>query len=507
MKPHYLLPCVLLAACQEYGVAGGIRAEDVAPAIEASPSVLAFGDLQPGQVQAQSFTVTNRGNAILDVEDVLVGGSASFRLLTAVPDLLPGESAQVDVEFTPLDPANAGFIEIASNDPATPRARVELYGGGLLPDLVITPSTHDFGDVWPGCRRSQPFRVENIGLAPITIERVAQTGAGYTLDRGLQSAPLTLEPGDTWTLEVEFASEALGEFAGALHLATDDAAGVHVAHQSARAVEAPTLTDRWTQAEYGSDQTDIIFWVDGSGSMGDDEELVAQNFEVFTDRLTEIRGDWRILVTSRSSGCPVTDYLTPDTADKSAAFTEALTRTDAVEAGLTALRNALAEAGDGGCNEGFLREDASKVGILVSDEVEQSSKTWGAMVGEIRTYAPGAVINAVAGPVPSGCSTAEAGTGYFEAATDTGGQFLSICEADWASHLEALAETVGRVATNKFYLSEEPVPSTIVVRVDGEERADWRYDDKDNVVVFDEATMPAPGAEIEITYGYVDDCG
>lgn len=99
-----------------------------------------------------------------------------------------------------------------------------------------------------------------------------------------------------------------------------------------------------------------------------------------------------------------------------------------------------------------------------------------------------------------------AGTGYYEATVATGGQFLSICDNDWATHLESIATAAASPSTT-FPLSQEPVVDTITVVVDGEGvESGWSYVEAYQMVEFTEDAVPAEGAFIEISYQIQPDC-
>jgi hypothetical protein len=115
-------------------------------------------------------------------------------------------------------------------------------------------------------------------------------------------------------------------------------------------------------------------------------------------------------------------------------------------------------------------------------------------------------VSAIAGPVPSGCASADPGTGYAEAVAATGGVFLSIC-SNWASpsNLALLAEA--SVNQDTYVLTRTPVPATIEVFHNGTLRSasDWTYDASANSVTF-VANIPTEGDTVDITYGGAASC-
>ena len=104
---------------------------------------------------------------------------------------------------------------------------------------------------------------------------------------------------------------------------------------------------------------------------------------------------------------------------------------------------------------------------MVSDEPEQSSTSWSTLVSQIQGYKsnPDDVkLSAVAGDYPGGCSTAAPGAGYHQAVSATGGEYLSICDTNWAKHVETLAAATVE-GLNEYPLSDgSPDPDSIVVR-------------------------------------------
>ena len=179
------------------------------------------------------------------------------------------------------------------------------------------------------------------------------------------------------------------------------------------------------------------------------------------------------------------------------------------ERGFSLAEAALNETGPGGCNEGYLRDDAELHIVGVSDEPEQSPNSWSHYVSlfqGMKRNPDDVVIHAVGGDYPSGCGDNAPYTGFYEATVATGGQFLSICASDWASHLAALAEASAGLM-DSFALTTDPVPETITVRVDGVTHTmGWSYDQGTNSVVFDPDHIPEGGTSIEITYALRGDC-
>ncbi len=182
----------------------------------------------------------------------------------------------------------------------------------------------------------------------------------------------------------------------------------------------------------------------------------------------------------------------------------------AVPDSLLAGQSALAETGSGGCNEDLVREHAVLNLVGIPDEPEQSTNAWSYYLTLFQSYKSDpddVIVHAVGGDYAGGCGTASAYTGLYEATVAAGGQFVSICASDWATSLAAVAEEVAW-GVDSFELSEEAVPGTLVVRIDGVSTTEgWSYDEERNALDFDSEHVPEGGATIEVEYAVRGGCG
>jgi hypothetical protein len=257
---------------------------------------------------------------------------------------------------------------------------------------------------------------------------------------------------------------------------------------------------------------DIVVFTDTSESMGDQLATLAENVDILVSRLDEVDADWQLAAVTGPDGCAQQGVLTGDTPgwqDKFATGIQTPPGEDLVdEWGLYDAGQALAAATPGGCNDGFLREDAYLHIVFISDEDDNSPgfdegdpDYWQPYVDQYVAAKGGDAakvhLSAVGGPQPIGCSSADFAKGYWEAVEATGGQFLSICD-DWEFQIDALADT--SVVQSAFSLEQEPDQDSVRVFVDGLERVDgWVYRDTTNEVVF-EAEAPYAGQEVEVNY-------
>ena len=267
--------------------------------------------------------------------------------------------------------------------------------------------------------------------------------------------------------------------------------------------------DAWTQ-EGRDAELDILWVIDDSASMGEEQGLLAARGAAFAAPLAAAELPFRMAVTTTSAtGELLGGVIDQDSADITASFTSAVS-----SAGVTGNR---AEAGFDAALLGadpandFARAEADLEVVIYADEDDQSSIDSADFVeslGEARDGGRSIVVSAVVGDPPNGCASAtgaaDAGDRYLEAQALTGGARESICASDTDGVLERLAHAVLGLRT-EFTLSALPLLDSMEVTIDGVviPRRDvdgWRYDGGDNSIIFDGWAIPRPGASIMAFY-------
>ncbi len=271
-----------------------------------------------------------------------------------------------------------------------------------------------------------------------------------------------------------------------------------------------TVEDHFVQDDYPP--ADVLFVVDNSASMVEEQERLGANFGAFVELLGTTTADYRIGVTTTdpdNGGVLVGPVLTADTENVIAAFTAI------VSVGTSGNRDeqGLAMAAMGvrdDVNPGFLRGDAYAHVVFVSDEDDHSEGEAERYVDALRQSAPGEGVyaHALVGDEPAGClsgtSAAGAGSRYLAVASELEGLTESICADDYALVLEAIGLQVSGW-NPVFPLTEIAASETIEVNVDGayipEREADgWSYSIGDNAVIFSGRAIPRPGMEVLVSY-------
>ena len=153
-----------------------------------------------------------------------------------------------------------------------------------------------------------------------------------------------------------------------------------------------------------------------------------------------------------------------------------------------------------------LRQDATLVAIFLSDEPDQSTFGLGSIITLADSIKPGTFVPyGIFGDVPSGCTPAngqqaQAGWGYYDLVQHYASQWWSICDSNWGTQMEEIAQSVS--IQSEFSLDEEdPHVDTIRVWINGQLIEEgWEYNPTNNSVVFDFDDAPQPGDSLDIGY-------
>ncbi len=276
-----------------------------------------------------------------------------------------------------------------------------------------------------------------------------------------------------------------------------------------------------TFVQKASAKIDVLWIVDNSASMQQEQANLAANFNAFISVVEDSEVDYQIGVTSTDVdlhggsllGSP--KIIVPGTNAESqfAANVQVGIDGGGHEQGLLAAHTALSEPMISSGNAGFLRADAALAMIFVSDEDDHSF----GMITYYRRFFEQlkgvgnenrVMAAAIVGDQPDGCSnpstgSAAAGTRYHQLAQAVGGNIGSICSDDFGATLNQMGLTVAGL-DRKFTLSDtNPDANSVTVMVDGQPKEQdwetgWWYED--GIISFNGSYVPPPGAVIEVSY-------
>lgn len=136
---------LMLAGCSEYDISA--KEQPIEPAygkIQVTPPIIDFGTVPVGDVAQGFFQIENIGAATLDLGDLTINSDYDGFVLTTTAhgmQLEPGDTADGMVEYTGAIGTQTGKVVVPSDDPETPKARVELIAGADADKPIAVCST------------------------------------------------------------------------------------------------------------------------------------------------------------------------------------------------------------------------------------------------------------------------------------------------------------------------------------------------------------------------------
>jgi len=505
---------VLLPACSGLSVA---EVSSATPTID-------FGTVESGTTKRRGLTLVNGGSSLCLVSDLRTGPGFA---LTGGPiaefELQPGERRVVQVEVTPTSVGPlTGFLRAFVSSPTNPVLLVPLGASGGGDCLVFSVRELDFGNNAIGCRGiPRTVQLVNRCATPIQFTGASVVGSGFTLAApptgSLQSNGTPASVSLTWRTTVA------GSEAGALVIESTQNS------QRVRSVlplwgTAGPASDRFVIPT--TDKVDVLFVVDDSCSMAEEQAQLAANLGTFLIPATQAQTSYHLGLTStdmtftspqagRLRGTP--PYLTAVTPNLVSTmgqrFVDLGVGGAAVEETLSPAIAALTPPLSNGPHAGFLRDDATLAIIGVSDADDQSPlpvSTYALLLASLK--GPNAVSFSAFTPLgttpPMGCAYDLApGTRTQNAVSLLRGVSEEICTTTWAT---ALANVGTRVFGPRVdYTLRAPVMGgSVTVLINGSPVSPitpsgatvWTFSAATNTVSFALAFAPQPGATVTVSY-------
>jgi Abnormal spindle-like microcephaly-assoc'd, ASPM-SPD-2-Hydin/Cep192 domain 4/HYDIN/CFA65/VesB-like, Ig-like domain len=183
-----------------------------------NPTPVAFGNVNVNGSANQTVTLTNPGNATLNITAASITG-ASYTMTLAPTSINAGANTTFTVTFAPTSAGSApGSISITSNAPNSP-ATIALSGTGTQPQISANPTSVSFGTVTVGNSNSQPITLKNNGNATLTFSQITVAGTGFS-QSGL-STSTTIAAGGTTSFNAVFTPSSATAVTGSITLTTN----------------------------------------------------------------------------------------------------------------------------------------------------------------------------------------------------------------------------------------------------------------------------------------------
>lgn len=550
-----------------------------------SPATANFGLVTPGSQKDLPITITNLGMGANDVcylsgIDLRAGSNPAYSIVggpVVEKELRPGESFVVTVRINPPGPvpttlvSMTGELQFNATSPTEPQGRVPLMASVGPSCLVVTPDPLDFGVVKVGCNSSSKSLSlynscsRDIFVQGFTMQSAAGQPAGGPNCAGGMACPefrltsvptvpaspgLRIAPAAApVSIQVRYSPIDTGADTGAIAVAAlqDGQPITYLIGLQARSDNTGIQTDTFVQDQ--RPKADVLLTIDDSGSMGDKQNLLAQNFSSFIQFATAAQVDYQIAVTSTTLankqvcapifGCvnlassapggrfrriaasgtrpAIGPILTPSTMNLANAFGDLVTvgiNGDGEEMGLETTVLALTPPLSAGDNAGFLRDDANLAVVVVTDAEDQSPQPisyYQNRLINVKGFSRLSMftfnnIGPYQSPAPTGSCSYDGNTApnrYRTLVTATGGIQAEICSNNWAMTLQQLGQTAFGART-QFFLNN--IPDTagppLDVKVNGMSlpAGSWSYDSATNSIKFSMSSRPQAGQSLTVTY-------
>lgn len=498
--------------------------------VTVAPEGANFGAAPRGASLTRTLLVKNEstvsGNqCLISGIEMAPGSNLAFRVTepSSAALLIPAGRQQpiIVTALVPADAAVGSYLRGTlrfniGNSGAARQLPVDLQVSRCL---LVDPPLLDFGVVQQNCTSaSKPVTVYNTCGVPISVAPATPPAPYRFTASPFTNGPISLQPAQSATMLVAAAPTTTGSFSTTMLFDTVQSGEAVQEGVALRVVSDPVGFQSDT-FEQSTAKVDILFVIDDSCSMADEQQALASNFMSFISGATQGAGDWQIGVTTTDlfaqrgvlrAGAPgqpaVLTPSTPNVATVFASNVQVGVTGSGYEQPFACMQAAVTEPNRSGLNAGFLRDDAALAVVLVTDAIEQSQGTVNQYVSTLRglkNNLPELVNVSVVGPfsaASASCSIEGIDDGrYASIVTATNGARADICTNDWARELTNVSESVFS-ARKSFSLTGSPRSmGDVTVTVNGNTMSSgWRLDAANNAVVF--TTPPPAGADIVVGY-------
>jgi hypothetical protein len=269
------------------------------------------------------------------------------------------------------------------------------------------------------------------------------------------------------------------------------------------------------QAATETKKLDIVWIIDNSGSMSDEQADLGTNFSAFIDEFITKDVDFKMAITTTDTSSSTKKGQMVSGSDTKLTSAKA----QANETQFKADFKSLVKVGISGsgyekgleASEGFMskysatwvRPDAYLAVVVLSDEEDQSSKTVEFYTDKLKSYKNEAGLVKVytiadVMKTNSGSGITTGADRYIEASNRTAGVVANIRD-DFHQSLSAMGDSIINLL-DSFALGSDPVAGSLKVYVNGVQSSDYTFDAVSRSIKFDAGHVPPIGAEVKVTY-------
>jgi hypothetical protein len=275
-----------------------------------------------------------------------------------------------------------------------------------------------------------------------------------------------------------------------------------------------TVTDEFIQDQNAPKKLDILWVVDNSGSMSDNQNALAYNFEIFINQFVDKNVDFKMAITTTDPRSSLVGeiwnnshlYLNSDKMiENRSKFIQDFknlikvgTRGSGTESGILASGKFVEKHGST-----FLRNDAYFVVFYISDEEDQSAGSTQTYInyilskksnaGLVKAYS---IVNMTQTYTTSGLAN---GYARYKSVSDQTAGTVSDINENFYGTLIKIGENIATLI-DSFALSKEPSGIVKVFVNNVEMQNGWSYDATTRSIMFEQSAVPTSGAMIKVEY-------
>lgn len=276
------------------------------------------------------------------------------------------------------------------------------------------------------------------------------------------------------------------------------------------------VEENFKQSAAQTKKLDVLWVIDNSGSMADEQASLGYNFDAFINDFIDRDVDFKMAITttdtssSSKKGAMVSGSDTKLTSAKAQSnpdrfksdfrsLVQVGTRGSGNEKGLEATEGFMQKY-----SNSWVRSDAYLAVVILSDEEDSSSKTVATYTNYLKSFKETAGLVKVYSIVDLGLSNAgvsgvTAGYARYKLASDQTAGSVGDIRDDFYRVLSDMGGAIIKLL-DSFALAHEPAPGTLKVYVNGELVTHYTYDSATHSIKFNSNNLPPVGANIQVTY-------
>lgn len=195
-----------------------LQGAGISPSIKVSPLVLDFANTSVGQQKSLSFIMQNQTmGTTLSISNIQISDS-TFSISETFPILITS-SKTINATFLPTSVGGKqATFRILSNDIESPILEIFAQGTGVIPDIIVQPTSLNFGNTAVATPSNLTISITNLGLGKLVISSITSTSSLFNIDQ----MHLEIEPQSSGSVVITFIPDSTGQKTSDIHFFNND---------------------------------------------------------------------------------------------------------------------------------------------------------------------------------------------------------------------------------------------------------------------------------------------